>query len=148
MTVLLWRIAITSMALMFFGDAAWAAGAEAEQAWYFELLPIGVLLAVVAFVLGRLPPVEGVNHTAAFRKRRVMNWLPLGLTYAFLYMGRYNLKVSKFAFENLEGESEGCVVLMSNADFGNIFTANIIHHASCVTGNIWNSVYDSIYARS
>jgi len=25
------------------------------------------------------------------------------LTYAFLYMGRYNLKISKFAFESLEG---------------------------------------------
>ena len=40
-----------------------------------------------------------------------MNWLPLGLTYALLYMGRYNLTVSKNAF----GE------LMSKSDFGTIF---------------------------
>ena len=98
---------------------------EEKPAWYFEIVPIGILLLVVAIVLGRLPPVEGVTHSRAFRRRRVMNWLPLGLTYAFLYMGRYNLKVSKFAFENLEGESEGCVVLMSNADFANIFTVGV-----------------------
>jgi OPA family glycerol-3-phosphate transporter-like MFS transporter len=48
-----------------------------------------------------------------------MNWLPLGLTYAFLYMGRYNLKVSKFAFEEIQG-ADG-LPLMGNADFGMIF---------------------------
>ena len=37
---------------------------------------------------------EDVNHSDEFKRRRVMDWLPLGLTYAFLYMGRYNLKVS------------------------------------------------------
>ena len=31
----------------------------------------------------RLPNVEGGEHAKAFRKRRVLNWLPLGLTYAF-----------------------------------------------------------------
>ena len=29
--------------------------------------------------------------------RRFINWFPLGMTYAFLYMGRYNLNVSKNA---------------------------------------------------
>src|SRR5580692_9590541 len=36
-------------------------------------------------------------HSAAFRARRFQNWLPLGLTYACLYMGRYNFNVSKGA---------------------------------------------------
>ena len=36
-------------------------------------------------------------HSAAFRKRRFLNWFPLGLAYAFLYMGRYNLNVAKNA---------------------------------------------------
>jgi len=45
-----------------------------------------------------------------------MNWLPLGLTYAFLYMGRYNLTVSKNAFGDL----------MTNADFGTIFGVGTI----------------------
>ena len=90
-------------------------------AWLLNLAPIGLLLLVVAFVLGRLPPVEGVEHSAAFRRRRVMNWLPLGLTYAFLYMGRYNLTVSKSALGDIQDPMGGA--LMGNDDFGFIFTA-------------------------
>ncbi|MSP59176.1 MAG: MFS transporter [Myxococcales bacterium] len=36
-----------------------------------------------------------VSHSAAFRLRRTLNWFPLGLTYATLYMGRYNFNVVK-----------------------------------------------------
>jgi OPA family glycerol-3-phosphate transporter-like MFS transporter len=43
----------------------------------------------------------GSMHTRAFRFRRAANWLPLGLTYAFLYMGRYNLTVAKYALGDL-----------------------------------------------
>ena len=60
----------------------------------------------------------------AFRTRRVMNWLSLGLTYAFLYMGRYNLKVSKFAFENMKGADQE--VMMSNEAFGIIFALLVL----------------------
>src|SRR5215510_13484929 len=56
-----------------------------------------------------LPP----DHSASFRLRRFVNWFPLGLTYAFLYMGRYNLTVAKNAFGDL----------MSNHAFGLIFAA-------------------------
>ncbi|HEY8075384.1 MAG TPA: MFS transporter [Labilithrix sp.] len=37
------------------------------------------------------------DHTPQFRVRRFANWFPLGLTYATLYMGRYNFNVSKGA---------------------------------------------------
>lgn len=33
-------------------------------------------------------------HSAAYKRRRFLNWFPLGLTYAFYYMGRYNLNVA------------------------------------------------------
>jgi MFS transporter, OPA family, glycerol-3-phosphate transporter len=62
--------------------------------WLQQLLPIVLLLGAVAVVLARLPRVE-LGHTEAFRKRRFWNWFPLGMTYAFLYMGRYNLTVAK-----------------------------------------------------
>jgi MFS transporter, OPA family, glycerol-3-phosphate transporter len=75
-----------------------------------QVLPILILLAAIAVVLMRLPKVD-VGHSPAFKRRRVMNWLPLGLTYSFLYMGRYNLTVSKNALGTL----------MSNGDFGTIF---------------------------
>jgi OPA family glycerol-3-phosphate transporter-like MFS transporter len=87
--------------------------------WLSELLPISILLVVVALVLARLPKVKEVEHSAAFRRRRVLNWLPLGLAYAFLYMGRYNLKVSQHVFEqmtNADGQQ-----LMTNAGFATIF---------------------------
>ena len=92
--------------------------------WLQEFAPIGVLLAVVTIVMARLPPVEGVDHSAAFKRRRLLNWLPLGLTYAFLYMGRYNLKVSQHGFGDVMG-ADG-LPLMTNADFSAIFAAGTI----------------------
>ncbi len=100
-------------------SAAAAHGEKKEKVWWKELGPIAILLVVIAFVIGRLPKVEGLGHTDQFRMRRVLNWLPLGLTYAFFYMGRYNLKVSKHAFEKLE-DLDGAA-LMGNEDFSLIF---------------------------
>src|SRR6185503_8221323 len=54
-----------------------------------EVVPILILLAVIAVVVRRLPS-SGIRHSPEFQRRRILNWLPLGLTYAFLYMGRYN----------------------------------------------------------
>jgi len=88
--------------------------------WLEKFAPILILLIVVGIVIARLPKVQGLGHTDEFRRRRVLNWLPLGLTYAFLYMGRYNLKVSKFAFEEMQDPTGGA--LMGNDDFGLIFT--------------------------
>ncbi len=61
-----------------------------------QFLPILGLLVVITFVILSLPKID-LGHSPAFRRRRVLNWLPLGLTYAFLYMGRYNLNVAKVA---------------------------------------------------
>jgi len=72
-----------------------------------EIVPILVLIAIIAVVVVRLPRVD-VGHSAAFRRRRTLNWVPLGLTYAFLYMARYNMTVLK----NVQG--------ISQHDFGNI----------------------------
>ncbi len=83
-----------------------------------ELSAILGLLVVITLVLLRLPRVE-VGHTSAFRKRRALNWLPLGFLYAFLYMGRYNLTVAKGVFEGMFGANGE--PLMTNADFGTIF---------------------------
>ncbi len=92
---------------------------EEEKAWWEEFAPIAILLVVIAVVIGRLPKVEGLGHTDAYRRRRLLNWLPLGLTYAFFYMGRYNLKEAKEAFELLKA-TDGSV-LMGNEDFSAIF---------------------------
>ena len=86
--------------------------------WIAEFAPIGILLIVVAIVVARLPRVEGVEHSDQFRKRRLFNWLPLGLTYAFLYMGRYNIKVSQHAFGDIDFNGSP---MMTNGDFATIF---------------------------
>jgi OPA family glycerol-3-phosphate transporter-like MFS transporter len=88
-----------------------------------EFAPIFILLVVVAFVVSRLPRIE-VGHDDRFRRRRLTNWLPLGLTYAFLYMGRYNLKISKFAFESMPAPDGGA--MMGNDDFGWIFLVGTV----------------------
>lgn len=86
--------------------------------WLNDFAPIGILLFVVAVVFSRLPKAAGVDHSAAYRQRRVFNWLALGLTYAFLYMGRYNIKVSQRAFGDIQFDG---VPLMTNGDFATIF---------------------------
>lgn len=43
------------------------------------------------------------NHTEAFRKRRAINWLTLGLTYSAMYMGRYNLSFANKALSQAFG---------------------------------------------
>jgi OPA family glycerol-3-phosphate transporter-like MFS transporter len=58
-------------------------------------------------------------HSAAFRHRRFLNWFPMGLTYAFLYMGRYNLTVAKNALGDL----------MNKEDFGLIFGIGTLVYA-------------------
>ena len=78
--------------------------------WAQELVAIGLLLTVIVFVIRRLPRID-VGHSDAYRGRRWRNWLPVGLLYAFLYFGRYNLTNAKIALGDL----------MTNADFGIIF---------------------------
>ena len=73
-----------------------------------EVVPILVLCGVVALVVTLLPKGGAPPTTPEFRRRRVLNWLPLGLTYAFLYMGRYNLNGLMDA------------KLISHSDFGDI----------------------------
>ncbi len=60
-----------------------------------------------------------LKHGRWFMIRRFINWFPLGMTYAFLYMGRYNLNVSKNALGSL----------MTKEEFGIIFAAGTVTYA-------------------
>jgi len=42
-------------------------------------------------------------HSIEFRKRRALNWLTLGFTYAAMYMGRYNLSFANKALSDTYG---------------------------------------------
>lgn len=75
--------------------------------------------------MGAIPsasPGVKISHSSEFRRRRFLNWFPLGLTYASLYMGRYNLTVAKTSLS--QGQK-----LMTNEDFGVIFAAGTFTYA-------------------
>ncbi|MEK7189511.1 MAG: hypothetical protein AAB666_00845, partial [Patescibacteria group bacterium] len=64
-------------------------------------MPILLLLGAVAILIWRLPKVKEefpgqLAHLqdGGYRFRRAVNWLSAGVTYAFLYWGRYNLNVA------------------------------------------------------
>lgn len=73
----------------------------------------GIVAVVLSFVIWIYFYNNPLKHGPWFMRRRFINWFPLGMTYAFLYMGRYNLTVAKNALGTL----------MSNQDFGLIFAA-------------------------
>jgi OPA family glycerol-3-phosphate transporter-like MFS transporter len=62
---------------------------------------------------------DAFTHSSAFKLRRFANWFPMGLTYALLYMGRYNLTVAKNALGDL----------LTKEDFGLIFGAGTAVYA-------------------
>ncbi|MEP7121971.1 MAG: MFS transporter [Byssovorax sp.] len=67
------------------------------------------------------PPIVAPNHSAAFKKRRVANWLVLGLTYATMYMGRYNFGLVnkslsvKYGFDT---EQIGTIITVASLVYG------------------------------
>lgn len=79
--------------------------------WLQNLVPILLLLAAIGVVMARLPKID-VGHSDAYRRRRFINWFPLGLTYALLYFGRYNLSANAPLLDKLS--------LMTKTEFGNI----------------------------
>ena len=74
------------------------------------LYPATIAFCLVAVVIAYFFN-NPMKHGRWFMMRRFINWFPLGMTYAFLCMGRYNLIVAKSALGTL----------MSKEDLGIIF---------------------------
>ncbi len=72
---------------------------------------LGIVAICLLTVIGIYFYNNPLKHGPWFLSRRFINWFPLGMTYSFLYMGRYNLTVAKNALGSL----------MTNSDFGMIF---------------------------
>lgn len=47
--------------------------------------------------------MERPDHTPEFKKRRAINWLTLGFTYAAMYMGRYNISFTNKSLSDTYG---------------------------------------------
>ncbi|NNN07368.1 MAG: MFS transporter [Elusimicrobia bacterium] len=72
-------------------------------------------------------PPSAPAHATSFRRRRFLNWFPLGVTYATFYMGRYNLNVaSSTIMKNFD---------LTKAQFGTIATAGFWTYALAVIFN-------------
>ncbi|HEX3626550.1 MAG TPA: MFS transporter [Verrucomicrobiae bacterium] len=78
------------------------------DSFYALTIPLCLAGVVVAYFCS-----NPIGHGRWFLTRRFINWLPLGMTYAFLCMGRFNLIVAKGALG----------ALMTNENLGLIFTA-------------------------
>lgn len=76
--------------------------------FYAVTIPLCLAAVIVAYFCS-----NPIGHSQWFITRRFINWLPLGMTYAFLCMGRFNLNVAKNALGSL----------ISNQDFGIIVLA-------------------------
>ncbi len=79
-------------------------------------MSLSIVALCLLIVIGIYFYNNPLQHGPWFLSRRFINWFPLGMTYAFLYMGRYNLTVAKNSFGSL----------MTNQDFGLIFGAGTI----------------------
>lgn len=77
------------------------------------MLLVSLCLAAVIYLYFVNNPL---NHSRKFMIRRFVNWFPLGMSYAFLYMARYNLNVAKNAMGDM----------MTKEQFGLIFAAGTI----------------------
>lgn len=85
--------------------------------FFMDLILVGICMAVVIGLYFQNNPLQ---HSRWFILRRFINWFPLGMTYAFLYMGRYNLNVAKNALGDL----------MTKQELGTIFAAGTVTYAA------------------
>jgi OPA family glycerol-3-phosphate transporter-like MFS transporter len=75
-------------------------------------LVLATLVAVIILYFRYNP----MMHVPSFMWRRFWNWFPLGMSYGFLYMARYNLNVASNALGSK----------MSIASFGTVFAAGTV----------------------
>ena len=79
-------------------------------------MAVTLVVLTLIFVVGLYFRYNPLNHSSQFMVRRFVNWFPMGMSYAFLYMARYNLNVTKNALGTL----------MTKESFGLIFGAGTI----------------------
>jgi OPA family glycerol-3-phosphate transporter-like MFS transporter len=69
--------------------------------------------------------MSALDYSPDFRRRRLFNWFPLGLAYAFLYMGRYSLIPAKNDLLSLmDNASLGVIVAVGSIAYGFSFLIN------------------------
>jgi len=82
-------------------------------------MQLALVSAALTYIIVLYFLTNPLKHPRKFMWRRFVNWFPLGMTYSFLYMGRYNLTVAAVALG----------ALMSKAEFGFIASAGATTYA-------------------
>ncbi|MGZ3692147.1 MAG: MFS transporter, partial [Pseudobdellovibrio sp.] len=54
-------------------------------------MPVLLVLMLLVYIIVLYFMRNPMRHSKAFMWKRFLSWFPLGMTYAFMYMGRYNL---------------------------------------------------------
>ncbi|MDW8246982.1 MAG: MFS transporter, partial [Sandaracinaceae bacterium] len=89
-----------------------------------QILPLLALVLTIVILLNRLPKVD-LGYSKQFKFRRFVNWFSLGMTYAFLYMGRYNLAAAKNALgDAISNEEFGTIKSIGTIVYGVSFILN------------------------
>ncbi len=87
-----------------------------------DAIIIGLIICIVIAIYFKSNPMA---HSKKFLLRRFINWFPLGMTYAFLYMARYNLSVTKNALgTTMDKESFGLIFGAGTVVYGFSFLLN------------------------
>jgi len=110
------------MCVFILTDACGSVSLAVHAAIFMDLILVGICMAVIIGLYFHNNPM---GHSRWFILRRFINWFPLGMTYAFLYMGRYNLNVAKNALGDLMTKQElGTIFAAGTVTYGLSFLVN------------------------
>lgn len=93
-----------------------------------QLIIVGLLLAYIITLYFKRNPLK---HSSKFMWVRFVSWFPLGMSYAFLYMARYNL--DSLATANIGKDPSGALItVLSKADKAYISSAGFFAYAAAL----------------
>jgi MFS transporter, OPA family, glycerol-3-phosphate transporter len=90
------------------------------EIFYPSTIALCLIAVIVVYFLN-----NPLRHSRWFMTRRFINWFPLGMTYSFLCMGRYNIIVAKIALGTLMSNTQiGIIFAVGNLVYGLSFLVN------------------------
>ena len=92
-----------------------------------QLIIVGLLLAYIIILYFKRNPLK---HSSKFMWTRFLSWFPMGMAYAFMYMGRYNLDA--LATADISTTPGQVVNVLSKLDKASISSAGFIAYAAAL----------------
>ncbi len=92
-----------------------------------QLLIVSLLLAYIITLYFKRNPMK---HGSKFMWVRFLSWFPLGMSYAFMYMGRYN--IDQLATADMSTVPGQIITVLSKADKGIVSSAGFFAYAAAL----------------